>query len=141
MKTEEKNLWKWLKGVEQQVKPGALHMERVENTASRGTPDVEGCFQGACFQIELKSVVRAKTIRTGLTKSQAMFLNARWDAGGRAFLLIEVGGDTRYLIPGSQALKFVEPVLEKDLKKANLLLFDTPLEVLETVVCTAPLRV
>lgn len=137
MKTKENSLWKWLKEAEGKVPAGELHWRRIEDTANAGTADIDACYHGGCAIIELKSVARAKKIKTKiktkLTTAQAMYLNARWRAGGSSFLLIEVGGDKRYLIPGSQVLDLVKPTLEAVLQDRNLLLFGDAVEVLSYI--------
>lgn len=133
-KTLEKNLWKWWKGgVEKHFKtapavfgtrslfePERLHWQRVENSTRKGTLDVEGCYIGSCFIVELKSVERPKQsktpINTKLTTAQAMFLRARHIAGGKAWLLIEVGGTARYLVSARHAVECAKPIRESRLR-------------------------
>lgn len=107
----EKSLWKWLSQARDHELVGdGLHMTRVENTLEEGFPDVEGCWDGGAFWIELKSVARParETTRVlapdDIRPKQPPWLTKRWCAGGNAFMLIQVGERSkarRYLIPGN----------------------------------------
>lgn len=84
-------------------------VQRVENAATSGHPDVEGCIDGAQLWIELKSCdrpVRPDTpIRPKKRASQEIWHATRTRAGCRFhWILIQVGEDRDgrlYLIPGS----------------------------------------
>ncbi len=107
----EKNLWGWVKdGCKGKFPRGLLHMERIENVASSGHPDVDGCLDGHMFMIELKTAARPKNPGTNVavkfTKYQVPWHKRYEPCRGRAFMLIQVGSDkaaARYLIPGSNA--------------------------------------
>lgn len=105
----EAGLWKSLSVVRNTL-GGDLHIRRVENAVGMGDPDVEGCYRGNCFHIELKVAPRPARGLTGLrfghdiTNEQAEWHTARAEAGGRSFFLIQVGDGAEralYLVPGS----------------------------------------
>jgi len=96
----EKNLWAWLKRGTLRCRD--LHMERVENSIAEGTPDVDACYQGADFKIELKTgsvTIRHGYVRTKFQPKQLPWIKRRTKVGGRAFVLIQIGR-VRYLVPG-----------------------------------------
>lgn len=113
MRTEEKNLWQWLKNGADSLED--IHMQRIENVVKKNTPDVEGTYKKRSFVIELKSINKVYELRKKLTAGQAMFLYKRWSVGGSAWLLVEVEGLRRYLIPGLYAVELLYPVKEKTL--------------------------
>lgn len=109
--SNESRLWEFfrdgLKGV-----PG-LHMRRVENLVSSGDPDVDGCYGGRYFEIELKGCNRPKRLETPLDfevrQSQVIWHRLRSKAGGNTWLYIRVGLGKdlcKYLVPGSHAQEF-----------------------------------
>lgn len=132
-KTAEKSLWAWLRdgckeallNAEGGSRLASLDINRIENTAEAGTLDVEACFDGVSFIMELKSVSRpvqkdkrkVPLIKTTLTVNQAMKMRARIIAGGRSWLFIEVGGTRRYLISGKHAVELSKPIKETRLAK------------------------
>lgn len=85
-----------------------LDMQRVENCAVSGHPDVEGCLDGGQFWIELKTCLRPAradtVIRPKKRESQEIWHEERSRAGGTIhWILIQVGEDKAgklYLIPG-----------------------------------------
>jgi len=97
-------LWAWM-GPKCKTIEG-LHIERVENSIGTGRPDVNGCFKGSGFDIELKRGWEEKTsdkIKIKFQKSQPGWLRKRWKVGGNAWVLIKVamGAKMRlYLIRG-----------------------------------------
>lgn len=104
----ESGLWRWLSGA-RRVLGADLHMTRVENLIGSGMPDVEGCYQGTQFWLELKSAMRpvrsATPVRfpTKGREEQASWAISRIAAGGRVGYLLQVGhGHSRtiYLCPG-----------------------------------------
>lgn len=104
--SNEAALWKWLRDGSRHLSK-SLHLCRVENIVMEGYPDVEGCFSGFNFHIELKSSPLPKRESTLITikisTEQIMWLNKRWRVGGNCFVLLRVGTHrniTRYLIPG-----------------------------------------
>lgn len=123
----ETNLWTWLRNQTKSLTAKKrLHMCRVENWVVPGFPDVEGCFEGESFYIELKGALRpAKPetrVRVKWQPGQKPWLNRRWAAGGSAFVLLRVGmgaGVRRYLIRGDQ-MDLVGRVPESALLKMSL---------------------
>lgn len=108
----ESELWKRCKtGVKALAWQGhKTDVQRVENAATSGHPDVEGCIDGRQLWVELKSCerpVRADTpIRPKKRPSQDIWHMTRTRAGCRIhWVLIQVGEDKNaklYLIPGSK---------------------------------------
>lgn len=94
-----------------------LDMQRIENVAVSGHPDVEGCLDSNQFWIELKSCsrpVRPDTpIRPKKRISQEIWHQQRADAGGRVhWILIQVGeahNAALYLIPGNRYAEITVP--------------------------------
>jgi hypothetical protein len=118
-RTRESQLWAWmLKG----LKPFGLHahVSRVENSAEVGYPDVEGCIMGRSLVVELKVAYEHAEgrVEVKITRAQAYFLHGRSRAGGRAWLLVRLGRDRHYLIPGSAALEIFD--LRKELTRGLL---------------------
>lgn len=108
-KARENRLWKWLSGARKTFKL-SLHMSRIENAVGSGMADVEGCLRGDQFWIELKSVARparaSTPLRPKFQPKQAPWLRRRVEAGGRAYVLVQVGSGSdarRYLIHGRLA--------------------------------------
>ncbi len=105
--SRESSLWRWL--AKARISLGLdLHMTRVENSVGSGMPDVEGCYKGVHFWIELKSVKRPirKTtlICPKFQPAQIPWLKRRALTGGNVFVLLQVGGGSNraiYLISGS----------------------------------------
>lgn len=106
--SREAALWQWLRA----GLPAGAHACRVENRVCPGYPDVEACHLGRAAWIELKSVDRAVCPQTVILphkkyrRNQAAWLQRRWTAGGRAYLLVQVSGrgpTYRYLVPGFNA--------------------------------------
>ena len=60
-------------------------VERVENALTRGTPDVNGCFEGHEYWLELK-VLDAKN-KCELRPEQYLWHRKRQENGGRVFVL------------------------------------------------------
>ena len=114
MKTLEKSLWKWLSSAR---RPGFM-IQRIENTLSKSTPDVECSTGGGGFWIELKTAYQPKkeetTIRFKFQRGQSEWLVNRWGLDRGAWLLVQVGRD-RYLIPG-----LYSRVLEDGITKSEI---------------------
>lgn len=151
-KVKENTLWNWFKdGVAAALanwhgenRTKTLHMVRVENTTGAGFSDVEGAFNGVGFIAELKTIARPEQkdkrkapmlSLSHYTTAQALFLAARWDAGERSWLFVQVG-DTRYLVPGNKANVFLTPFKESALAKASVETFagDTAMDFLLAMV-------
>jgi Holliday junction resolvase len=95
---KEKNTYQSLKRSLSKV-----HWQRVESGGtSRGIPDVNGCFAGHEFWIELKIL---QGNRVSLTPQQIAWHTRRSSAGGVSWILVE---DPRsksiFLISGNQAI-------------------------------------
>ena len=116
----EKNLWLWLKsGTKHMPK---LDLQRVENVCGQGYPDVDGCYDGSSFKLELKSVVRparvTTPIRVKFQPAQIPWLKRRWACGGACFVLLRVGAGrdaSRYLIRGCDADRLASGLKEVDI--------------------------
>lgn len=116
--SREASLWVWLKKAIPIFKH-KLHMNRVENSVMRGMPDVEGCMCGNQFWIELKVVgtpARQYTIlKPTFQPAQLPWLRRRTKAGGRAFVLLQVGsgrGARRYLLRSDDAQQLEDGLTE-----------------------------
>lgn len=117
----EKSLWGRLSGptgVQRLTKQGhRVDVQRVENTAVSGHPDVEGCIDGGQLWIELKSCLRPKRpttpIRPKCRDSQLIWHERRAAAGCSVnYVLIQVGETHKarlYLIPGWQYSRITAP--------------------------------
>ena len=111
--SKEKSLWARLARVK---KDYDLELNRLENTAGEGTPDVEGFVEGAQIWIELKSCkrpVRPTTpIRPVKREKQGEWQTRRAAAGCRTgWILIQVGEAHKaklYLIPGVHYAKITD---------------------------------
>lgn len=119
-KARESSLWSWLKKAEDRLLN--LHISRIENTAGFGTPDVEGCFNGKAFWIELKSAARPSSpttkIRPKFQPGQPNWHKKRHQAGGESFILLQVGsgaGAKRYLLFGIFAKDLFNGLTEAEL--------------------------
>lgn len=115
--SRETGLWKWLERANAMAaRRKDLHMRRVENLVAEGDPDVEGCYRGGAFNIELKTSERPMRSTTRILgpsdvrRRQVPWARERWAAGGQTYFLIQVGSShraARYLVPGSLANKIV----------------------------------
>tara|TARA_R100001509_G_C4789989_1_gene189430 strand:- start:164 stop:580 length:417 start_codon:yes stop_codon:yes gene_type:complete len=61
-----------------------VHFQRIETNVGLGVPDVNGCYKGIDFWLELK--VSSGT-RINLSKYQKSWIIRRGRAGGRVFIL------------------------------------------------------
>ena len=121
MATYESRLWKWIRYRTDLIE--GLDIGRVENMVGQGFPDVEGCWEGFSFYIELKVVPkRPKTDRGGITVTfqpqQPDWLEKRWACGGACYVLIQVGlkhEAKRYLIPGNAVWHFKDTVIDESI--------------------------
>lgn len=129
--TVESGLWGWIyRGIRFPfAKIG--HVHRHENSASSGTPDVEGFLNSpglGQFWIELKSTARpakAETlVRFKFRPKQVPWLTRRWRLGGVCYLLCQVGtGATamRYLIEGRHAGDVERGLPESELLRLSVI--------------------
>lgn len=122
----ENRLWDWLHEGGKAVK--RLHMRRVENRVSEGDPDVDGCFDGDYFELELKGCNRPKDPATPLDfevrQAQVLWHRKRWKVGGRVWLYVRVGVGRdvrRYLVPGSMTGIVRDGVTEERLAALSVL--------------------
>lgn len=113
-------------------------MRRVENLVSEGDPDVDGCWNGRYFELELKGCdrpVRGGVLDFEVRQSQVIWHRKRWRAGGNIWLYIRVGKarDTkRYLIPAAYTARVKEGLTEQELVELSALPPDhIPLELLQ----------
>lgn len=141
----EVRLWEWLRdglrGVE------GLHMRRVENLVSEGDPDVDGCWQGRYFELELKGCdrpARDGTLDFDVRQSQVVWHRRRWRCGGNVWLYVRVGKGRdvrRYLVPGCKTALVKEGVTEETLASMSVLPADhRPADLLARAVDSAPYR-
>jgi hypothetical protein len=121
-----------------------VDLQRLENAAGQGHPDVEGCICspldtiGAQVWIELKSEERPARATTPIhpktRESQSIWHRKRVEAGCRCnWVLLQVGEGRRgklYLIPGSFYDKLHVP--EAELERMSVVSPDaSPADVLE----------
>lgn len=119
----ESDFWQWFKKGTDHVQ--GLHMRRVENMVENGTPDVDACFRGTCFKLELKhSTPTLKgLVRVKYQPLQIPWLEKRRSCGGLAFVFLKTGsgrGSEYFLIDGLDAAKIQKTSLE-ELRKLNVL--------------------
>jgi hypothetical protein len=125
--SRESQVWHWLAKARRSFK-FELDMNRIENPAGPGMPDVEGHLAspafgyGGQFWIELKAAERpakaATPVRFKIRPKQIAWLERRWRIAGNALLLLQVGsGHSRalYLVPGRFAALVAKGVPEIDL--------------------------
>jgi len=90
----ESNFWKWLRNGWRLEGP-SLQVTRIETGTMTGVPDVEVCYEGTAFWVELKAVdrpVRPDTpVDVGLSPAQSLWHRKRMAAGGTSYLLVAVG--------------------------------------------------
>lgn len=141
----EVRLWEWLRdglrGVE------GLHMRRVENLVSDGDPDVDGCWKGRYFELELKGCdrpARDGRLDFDVRQSQVVWHRRRWKCGGNVWLYVRVGKGRdvrRYLVPGSKTALVKEGVTEEALASMSVLPSDhRPADLLACAVDSTPYR-
>ncbi len=104
----ESTFWTWLRTGLKKLEN--LDIQRIESKIGSGVPDVEGCWNGKTFWVELKACDRPKRATSQLefkiSQGQIIWLKRRWRCGGNAFLLLRVGcnRDAKiYLIKGCDA--------------------------------------
>lgn len=143
--SREVRLWSWLRDGLRGVQ--GLHMRRVENLTSEGDPDVDGCWLGRYFELELKGCDRPKRdgfLDFDVRQSQVVWHRRRWRCGGNVWLYARVGKGTdvrRYLVPGCLTGQVQEGVTEADLARMSVLPpGHTPMELLERAITTADIR-
>ena len=125
----ESNLWTFLARARKAL--SGLHMTRQENLVAVGQPDVEGCWTGSQFWLELKHSARpvreTTCLRFGspIKQNQIDWHKERSDAGGKVYYCISVGSGAErrvYLIDWSYGPSMlVDGVTEKQLQAWTLL--------------------
>ena len=85
------------------------HLVRIENKVGPGIPDVNGCYKGIEFWLELKV---SKCNYIGLSKFQKAFINERSKHGGKVFVLARP-------LTGSVIKVFDSVTLDLDPKSRN----------------------
>lgn len=121
----EVRLWEWLRDGLRGT--DGLHMRRVENLASDGDPDVDGCWQGRYFELELKGCdrpARDGSLDFDVRQSQVVWHRRRWRCGGNVWLYVRVGKGRdvrRYLVPGSLTGQVKAGVTEAELAALSVL--------------------
>ena len=114
----EKSLWQRLRNGADKLREAGywVDLRRIENTCEKGTPDVEGCIDGAQVWIELKSCKRPARASTPchpkIRDEQVEWLKNRAECGcNSVWLLIQVGEAHKaclYLIPGHLAARAID---------------------------------
>ena len=76
----ESNLWRLVRD-----RLPKIHWQRIETgSTARGVPDLNGCFEGQEFWVELKAI---RGNQLGLTPMQISWLTQRTLHGGKCFVL------------------------------------------------------
>lgn len=125
----ESQLWKSLSQARLILRE-RLHMHRVENLATPGSPDVEGFLEGmGHFEFELKSA--ARPVRDGPVRfdmedreKQIEYMRRRWAIGGACFWLLQVGsGASRqvYMLEGDAGPAIKAGLTEDQLRERDIL--------------------
>lgn len=136
--SRERALWAWLAKA-RFVYKSRLHMNRIENPAGPGMPDVEGYLareitrsgsrqqyahveNGGQFWIELKSAERPKRpetpVRFKVRPRQIAWGLRRWAVGRCSWWLLQVGSGAErkiYLLPGDKGRDIARGMPEIDL--------------------------
>lgn len=102
---KETDLWKKIR---EGTKNSGMHWSRIESWASPGIPDLNGCYQGYEFWIELK-VRRSKRII--VRPHQIAWHYNRIRAGGSSFIVI---GDPERGVVDLYTGSVVRSLMEKD---------------------------
>ena len=96
----ERSLWQWLSKSRAEY-PDDLFLQRIENSAGVGNPDVMGLYKGKYFFVELKDCKLPKKETTPLAikvrPSQVDWHNDWQRAGGLSYFLIQAGNE-KYLV-------------------------------------------
>lgn len=149
MTTKETGLWGWLRDGIDGTKGSAivgLHINRIENSAGNGMPDVEGCLRGddgvgTQFWIELKVVEDTSKLKAiEFQPAQIPWLEKRWRYGGNAWLLVRIGYGPHvkhYLIRGCEARRFEESFTLAEIEEMSVI---CPKATPRDIIYTAALR-
>lgn len=83
------------------------HVQRIEDSASVGVPDLNVCVKGGEGWVEFKHVDEQKVpkraatpMKIGLKPEQAIWLNQRTSVGGNAYVLTKIEPNHWYLHTG-----------------------------------------
>ena len=114
MSTEKQN-YQTLKA---KLPKGKDRIDRVENVAINGMPDVNYCTDGVEVWIEMKSAVEPKRensilLKHKLSQDQMNWMKRQIDAGGKCNILIAT--DKRWMLIGGQYADEVNSLSVKDL--------------------------
>lgn len=140
----EVRLWEWLKEGTRDIK--GLHMRRVENRVEDGGPDVDGCWNGRYFELELKGCdrpVRGGGLDFEIRRSQYLWHRRRRKANGNIWVYIRVGKGReikRYLVSSDHIAEiFNNGVTEQRLAELTIIPPDhTPKELLQVACILFP---
>lgn len=101
-----------------------LHHQCIEDSLSSGIPDINLCFDGVETWVEAK-VLEAwpKRPTTGVrvahfTAEQALWLELRAEAGGRAWLMLQVESETLFLSPSVARMLFRRELTQEALRQS-----------------------
>lgn len=129
----EKRAYKLLKGAVVRAGDYERRMDRVENIVLPGCPDVNGCFNGVEFWIEIKEPKEPKRAKTPLFGSnhrlsveQRNWIKRQLLAKGLAYIYIDTGS-WRLLISGRWADELNEMTLS-ELKDVALWVGKVPIK-------------
>ena len=79
------------------------HLVRIENRSTPGVPDVNGCYNGIEFWLELK-VIKGNSLQ--LSKFQKAWIYERTRVGGKVFVLARpLSGSVLKVFEGSNAIQ------------------------------------
>lgn len=102
----ENTAWKWLR---ENLKGKGRRLQRIENIVGSGMPDINGCFNGREFWIEVKAPKEPKRPSTPLfgsnhkvSQEQKNWFMEQRQSGGRGYLFIDTD-QRRILIDGKFA--------------------------------------
>lgn len=122
----ESRLWDWIREGWKTI-PN-LHVRRVENRVSEGDPDVDGCYRGTYFEVELKGCNRPTNPDTLLDfevrQAQVVWHRRRCRAEGNNWIYVRVGYGRdirRYLLRGELASMLRDGMTEAQLLAASVL--------------------
>lgn len=89
----------------------SLHAFPVENVIRPGTPDVNCTL--CWLELKIDEVLKSGVVALShLRNEQKVFLYKYWEAGGKAFLLLEVG-TAWFLVPGNRCHLLGRPSLDE----------------------------
>lgn len=122
----EVRLWEWLRDGVRRLGTG-IHVRRVENRVGEGDPDVDGCWAGRYFEVELKGCdrpARGGRLDFEVRSSQVVWHRRRRRALGNIWVLVRVGqgpGTSRYLVTADHTPELRAGVTEARLAELAVL--------------------